>query len=70
MEAAELICDVEGGIATITFNRPEVMNALHPDASRELSRIWDDFATNDDLWVAILTGAGSRGFSAGNDLSG
>ena len=55
-------------IARITINRPEVMNALHPDASRELSGIWDDFAANDDLWVAILTGAGSRGFSAGNDL--
>ncbi|MDA0353182.1 MAG: enoyl-CoA hydratase-related protein [Chloroflexi bacterium] len=55
-------------IAHITINRPEVMNALHPDASRELSTIWDDFAADDDLWVAILTGAGSRGFSAGNDL--
>lgn len=55
-------------VAHITINRPEVMNALHPDASRELSGIWDDFAADDDLWVAILTGAGSRGFSAGNDL--
>ena len=55
-------------VAHITINRPEVLNALHPDASRELSGIWDDFAADDDLWVAILTGAGSRGFSAGNDL--
>jgi enoyl-CoA hydratase/carnithine racemase len=55
-------------VAHITINRPEVLNALHPDASRELSTIWDDFAADDDLWVAILTGAGSRGFSAGNDL--
>ena len=55
-------------IAYVTINRPEVMNALHPDASRELSGIWDDFAADDDLWVAIFTGAGSRGFSAGNDL--
>lgn len=55
-------------VAHVTINRPEVMNALHPDASRELAGIWDDFAADDDLWVAILTGAGSRGFSAGNDL--
>lgn len=55
-------------IAHITINRPEVMNALHPDSSRELSEIWDDFAADDDSWVAILTGAGSRAFSAGNDL--
>jgi enoyl-CoA hydratase/carnithine racemase len=54
-------------IAYITINRPEVLNALHPDASAELSGIWDDFAEDDDVWVAILTGEG-RAFSAGNDL--
>ena len=55
-------------IAYITINRPEVMNALHPPANEELSRVWDDFATDDATWVAILTGAGDRAFSAGNDL--
>ena len=54
-------------IAIVTINRPEVLNALHPAASAELSGIWDDFAADDDMWVAILTGAG-RAFSAGNDL--
>ena len=55
-------------IAYVTINRPEVMNALHPPASDELSAVWDDFATDPDTWVAILTGAGERAFSAGNDL--
>jgi enoyl-CoA hydratase/carnithine racemase len=55
-------------LAYITINRPEVMNALHPPASEELSAIWDDFAADPDVWVAILTGAGDRAFSAGNDL--
>src|SRR5215207_8188555 len=55
-------------LAFITINRPEVMNALHPPASEELSAIWDDFAADPDAWVAILTGAGDRAFSAGNDL--
>jgi enoyl-CoA hydratase/carnithine racemase len=55
-------------VAHVTINRPESLNALHPDASREMSSVWDDFARDADLWVAILTGAGSRGFSAGNDL--
>lgn len=55
-------------IAYVTVNRPEVMNALHPLASKELGEIWDDFAADDDVWVAILTGAGDRAFSAGNDL--
>ncbi|MBN8908387.1 MAG: enoyl-CoA hydratase/isomerase family protein, partial [Rhodospirillales bacterium] len=44
------------------------MNALHADAHFELSAIWDEFAARDDLWVGIVTGAGPRAFSAGNDL--
>jgi crotonobetainyl-CoA hydratase len=55
-------------IAWVTINRPEVMNALHPPANEELSRVWDDVAADPDVWVAILTGAGERAFSAGNDL--
>lgn len=55
-------------IAFVTIERPEVMNALHPPANDELSRVWDDFATDPETWVAILTGAGERAFSAGNDL--
>ncbi|MEM1229315.1 MAG: enoyl-CoA hydratase-related protein [Pseudomonadota bacterium] len=54
-------------VLTITIDRPERLNALHPPASVELAAVFDDFAANDDLWVAILTGAG-RAFSAGNDL--
>jgi enoyl-CoA hydratase/carnithine racemase len=55
-------------IAFVTIDRPEVMNALHPPANDELSRVWDDFAADGETWVAILTGAGDRAFSAGNDL--
>ena len=57
-----------GRIAYITINRPEVLNALHAEANRELGRIWDDFQEDAGVWVAILTGAGDRAFSAGNDL--
>src|SRR5437867_6673949 len=55
-------------VAVVTINRPEVMNALHPPANEELSRVWDDVAADPDVRVAILTGAGDRAFSAGNDL--
>jgi enoyl-CoA hydratase/carnithine racemase len=55
-------------IAWVTIDRPAVMNALHPPANEELSRVWDDFAADPETWVAILTGAGDRAFSAGNDL--
>jgi enoyl-CoA hydratase/carnithine racemase len=55
-------------IATITLNRPQVMNALHLDAHFELKEIWEDFRDDPEVWVAILTGAGERAFCAGNDL--
>ena len=58
----------EGSIRVVTLNRPEVMNALHSEAHIELERVWDEFAARDDLWVGIVTGAGPRAFSAGNDL--
>jgi enoyl-CoA hydratase/carnithine racemase len=58
----------EGPTTVITINRPEVMNALHPPANHELSTVFDDFAADPDQWVAIITGAGDRAFSAGNDL--
>jgi crotonobetainyl-CoA hydratase len=54
-------------IMTVTLDRPERLNALHPPANLELGNVFDEFAGDDDLWVAIITGAG-RGFSAGNDL--
>ena len=62
-------CTVETAdhIMTVTINRPERLNALHPPANAELGRVFDDFAADDELWVAIITGAG-RAFSAGNDL--
>ena len=58
----------DGRLLVVTVNRPEVMNAIHPPASFELERVFDEFAEDPDLWVAIVTGAGDRAFSAGNDL--
>lgn len=55
-------------LAVITIDRPEVMNSLHLHANLELKQIWEDFRDDADLWVAIVTGAGERAFSAGNDL--
>ncbi len=55
-------------IARLTINRPDVMNALHPPANAELRQAFEDFRDDDDAWVMILTGAGDRSFSAGNDL--
>ena len=54
-------------IMTVRINRPDRLNALHPPGNAELGEVFDDFASDDDMWVAIITGEG-RGFSAGNDL--
>ena len=58
----------EGHLTVITLNRPEVMNAIHAPASAELAGVFDEFAADPEQWVGIVTGAGERAFSAGNDL--
>jgi enoyl-CoA hydratase/carnithine racemase len=63
-----VVYEKQDHVARVTINRPDVMNALHPAANEELERVWDDFAADPDCWVGILTGAGDRAFSAGNDL--
>lgn len=62
-------CSVErdGHVLVVTMERPERLNALHPPANAELGEVFDEFAADDEAWVAIITGRG-RGFSAGNDL--
>src|SRR5476651_1793582 len=63
-------CKVEraGRLTIVTLNRPEVMNALHGPAHFELAEVFDAFAADPEQWVGIVTGAGDRAFSAGNDL--
>jgi enoyl-CoA hydratase/carnithine racemase len=63
-------CRVErdGHLLVVTLDRPQVRNALHRAASDELDRVWTRYETDDELRVAILTGAGDRAFSAGYDM--
>jgi len=63
-----IIYEKKGRIAVITINRPERMNAIDPQTSHELRNAWSDFRDDNEVWVAILTGAGERAFSAGLDL--
>jgi acetyl-CoA C-acetyltransferase len=58
----------DGHVLEVTINRPEARNSLHPMANDELDEIFDAYFADPDLWVAILTGAGDKAFSAGNDL--
>jgi acetyl-CoA C-acetyltransferase len=58
----------DGHLLEVTINRPEARNSLHPMANDELDQVFSSFFADDDLWVAILAGAGDKAFSAGNDL--
>ena len=64
----KVIYDVEDKVARVTINRPEAMNAMDADVYAELSRAWTDVRDNPDVWVAIITGAGEKAFTAGADL--
>jgi len=58
----------EGHIATITYNRPEALNAVNGELRGDLNAAWEQLRTDDEAWVAIVTGAG-RAFCAGADLT-
>ena len=63
-----IVYEKRGRIAYLTINRPDRLNALHPPANGEMRDAMTDFRDDPDAWVAIITGAGERAFSAGNDL--
>lgn len=59
---------VENHIGTITFNRPESLNAFNYAMLHELSEIVEEIRTNSDIYIVIFTGAGEKSFSVGADL--
>jgi dehydration protein DpgD len=60
--------DKDGPVARVTIDRPHVLNALDRAAHAELGAAWDDFERDETLLVAVLSGAGDRAFSVGQDL--
>lgn len=58
----------DGRVAVVTIDRPEAHNALTPEMVQGLKDAFENFNRDDDLWVAILTGAGDTSFCAGGDL--
>lgn len=58
----------KGHVACVTLDRPEVLNAMDLRMHAELAAVWDDVETDDRVRVAVLTGAGERSFSVGQDL--
>lgn len=68
MAYEDLLLEKEGGIATITLNVPEKLNALTRKMSRSLPLVADDIAKDEEVRVVIVTGAG-RGFCSGADVT-
>ena len=63
-----LLVDVEAPIATVTLNRPRVLNALSPDLIRELTTALSELDADDSVRAVVLTG-GPKVFAAGADIS-
>ena len=62
-----LLVDKRDGVALLTMNRPEVLNATNFQLHNELSRIWLDLGQDSEVRVAVITGTGNA-FSAGGDF--
>ncbi len=60
--------DVQAGVARITINRPERMNAMNPAMYEALSEAWQQVRDDKRVRCAVITGAGEKAFCAGADL--
>lgn len=68
MSGPAVLYEPRGRVALITINRPEAMNAINMDVGTGLSEALARFSADSELWVAVVTGAGDKAFSAGADL--
>lgn len=68
MKFEDILYATEGGIATITINRPEVRNAVRPKTYEELTTAMHMAADDPTVGVVVLTGAGDKAFCSGGDI--
>jgi len=69
MSYENILIEKENGIALVTINRPEKLNALNKSTIRELNAGFESLRNDDDVRVVILTGSGEKAFVAGADIS-
>ena len=67
MTGKTVLYERKSHVATITYNRPEALNAVNAELRVDLNAAWSQFRDDDEAWVAIVTGTG-RSFCAGADL--
>lgn len=65
--ADTVLYERDGHVATITYNRPDALNAINGELRQELNAAWERFRADEEAWVGIVTGAG-RAFCVGADL--
>ncbi len=68
MEFKYIIYEKSEGIATITLNRPEALNAFSKEVVEEILHALEDAKSDENIRVIVLTGAGEKAFSAGADI--
>ena len=68
MEYETILVSKTDGVALITLNRPDVLNAMNYHLVAELDRAITDAENDDDIGAVVITGAGERAFSAGGDI--
>ncbi|MCJ7437082.1 MAG: enoyl-CoA hydratase-related protein [Acidimicrobiia bacterium] len=68
MSGPLVLYERDGHVATLTYNRPERLNAITGALRTELNAAWERFRDDDDAWIGVITGAG-RAFCVGADLT-
>jgi enoyl-CoA hydratase/carnithine racemase len=68
MELETVLFEVTDHVATVTLNRPEVMNGFNQRMLEEFAALWDTVKNDDDVRVVVLRGAGDRAFCTGMDV--
>ncbi len=69
MSTDQILTARDGAVATLTVNRPTVLNALDAQTVRTLTSVLRDLGQDDEIRCVVLTGAGDRAFVAGADIS-
>src|SRR5262245_31520772 len=69
MAFENLLVEHDDGVATVTVNRPKVLNALNGATLRELARCFDELREDDKVRGVLVTGSGDKAFVAGADIN-
>lgn len=64
-----VVTEKDGAICTVTINRPEKLNAMNMDVAKALISTFEEVSRDESVRVVILTGQGSKAFSAGADIA-